>query len=67
MMTNEELAVLAQQGDREAAGTLWEKVKRLLYQMARRFYLRYGADCCAQRGHYGRLRARVFSGPHGRC
>lgn len=49
-MTNEELAVLAQQGDREAAGALWEQVKRLLYQLARRFYHRYGADCCAQRG-----------------
>lgn len=49
-MSNEELAVLAQQGDREAIGPLWEQVKRLLYQMARRFHLRYGADCCAQRG-----------------
>lgn len=43
-MSNEELA---QQSNREA---LWEQVKRLLYQLARRFYRRYGADCCARRG-----------------
>lgn len=49
-MSNEELAILAQQGDREATGALWEQVKQLLYQLARRFYMRYGADCCAQRG-----------------
>lgn len=49
-MSNEELAVLAQQGDREAAGKLWEQCRRLLVQLARRFYRRYGADDCAQRG-----------------
>ncbi len=49
-MTNEVLAVLAQQGDQEAITPLWEQVKRLLYQLARRFYNRYGADGCAHRG-----------------
>ena len=49
-MSNEELAILAQQGNREAIASLWEQVKRLLYQLARRFYRRYGADCCAKRG-----------------
>ena len=34
-MSNEELAILAQQGDREAIAGLWEQVKRLLYQLAR--------------------------------
>ena len=34
-MSNEELAVLAQQGNREAISALWEQVKRLLYQLAR--------------------------------
>lgn len=49
-MSNEELTVLAQQGDREAIVDLWEQVKRLLYQLSRRFYRRYGIECCAQRG-----------------
>lgn len=49
-MTNEELAVLAQQGDQEAAGKLWKQVERLLYQLARRFYAKYGADQCIRRG-----------------
>lgn len=49
-MSNEELAVLAQQGDRHALGQLWEQVKRLLYRMVNRFYARYGADQCARRG-----------------
>ena len=29
---------------------MWEQVKRLLYQLARRFYRRYGVECCAKRG-----------------
>lgn len=49
-MSNEELAVLAQQDNREAIEGLWEQVKRLLYQLARRFYRRYGLECCAQHG-----------------
>ena len=49
-MSNEELAVLAQQGDREAAGELWEQVKRLLYRLARRFYAKYGTDRCNRHG-----------------
>ena len=49
-MSNEELAVLAQQGDRHALGQLWEQVKRLLYRMVNRFYARYGADQCARHG-----------------
>ncbi len=49
-MSNGELAVLAQRGNREAIAALWEQVKRLLYQLARRFHRRYGVDCCAQRG-----------------
>lgn len=44
------MAVLAQQGNREAISALWEQVKRLLYQLARRFYKRYGVDCCTRRG-----------------
>lgn len=43
-MTNEELW---------AAGKLpelWEAVERLLYQMARRFYLRRGKEACARHG-----------------
>ena len=49
-MNNEDLAVLGQQGNKEAIAALWEQVKRLLYQLARRFYRRYGVECCAQRG-----------------
>lgn len=49
-MTNEELALEAQKGDRQAVGSLWEQVKGLLYQLARRFYARAGAACCASHG-----------------
>lgn len=49
-MTQEELAVNAQNGDLEALSLLWEEVKNLLFSMAWKFYLRQGKERCAQRG-----------------
>lgn len=49
-MDNEQLALAAKQGDGEALLALWEQVKRLLYQLARRFCQRCGADRCAHHG-----------------
>lgn len=37
-MTNEELAVLAQAGDRAAGAKLWECTRRLCFRLARRFF-----------------------------
>lgn len=49
-MDNEQLALAAKQGDGEALFALWEQVKRLLYQMARKFCRRCGPDKCARHG-----------------
>lgn len=49
-MDNEQLALAAKQGDGEALLALWEQVNRLLYQLARKFCLRCGADKCAHHG-----------------
>jgi RNA polymerase sigma factor (sigma-70 family) len=38
MRTNEELAVLVQQGDRQAAGELWEQVRRLVILITARYF-----------------------------
>lgn len=49
-MDNEQLALAAKQGDGKALLALWEQVNRLLYQLARKFCLRCGADKCAHHG-----------------
>lgn len=49
-MTNEELALYAQDGDVSALHTLWGQVERLATLLASRFFLRVGADAAAQRG-----------------
>lgn len=49
-MDNEQLALVAKQGDGEALLTLWGQVKRLLYQLARKFCQRCGSDKCASHG-----------------
>lgn len=47
-LSNEELATLAQSGDRCAAGQLWEQVKRLAFLFAFRFFhaQRPACACC---------------------
>lgn len=42
-MTNEELAVIAKAGDRDALAALWEQNKGLLALLFRRLYDRAGA------------------------
>lgn len=49
-MENERLALLSQQGNRQALGKLWEGLRPLLFSLAWRFYTRQGKDRCAQRG-----------------
>ncbi len=49
-MDKEELALLAQAGNREALAQLWEAVRLLLYQKAHSFYTHYGPDTCARHG-----------------
>lgn len=49
-MDNEQLAFAAKQGDGEALFALWEQVKRLLYQLARKFFQRCGPDKCSHHG-----------------
>lgn len=49
-MTNEELAVQAQQGDKLALEKLWLQVYKLLYLMCGRAYAHYGCDFCSRKG-----------------
>lgn len=49
-MTNEELAVAAQGGDKKALRTLWDNVRCLCFVIARRVWERHGADRCAAAG-----------------
>nr|DAH84223.1 MAG TPA: DNA directed RNA polymerase subunit [Caudoviricetes sp.] len=49
-MTNEELAVQAQQGDKLALEKLWLQVYKLLYLMCNRAYTHYGCDFCSRKG-----------------
>ena len=49
-MTNEELAVQAQQGDKLALEKLWLQVYKLLYFMCNRAYTHYGCDFCSRKG-----------------
>lgn len=49
-MTNEQLTLDIQNGNRAALPQLWEAVRPLLFSLAWRFYTRQGKDRCAQRG-----------------
>ena len=49
-MENERLALLSQQGDRQALGKLWEGVRPLLFSLAWKFHTCQGKERCAQRG-----------------
>lgn len=48
-MSNEELAVQAQQGDTTAIADLWERVYRLIFWLMTRLYWKY-TDVCASAG-----------------
>lgn len=48
-MTNEELALAYQQGNKAALSTLWEQTKRLIYKFCHAFYNR-NADRCTTHG-----------------
>lgn len=45
--TNEELAVMIQQGRTEAYAQLWEQVKRFMCHRARLYFSHYGEQCAA--------------------
>ena len=49
-MTNEQLALNVQNGNRAALSQLWEAVRPLLFSLAWKFYIRQGKERCAQRG-----------------
>lgn len=49
-MTNEQLALNIQNGNRTALTELWGAVRPLLLSMAWKFYTRQGKERCAQRG-----------------
>lgn len=49
-MTNEQLALSAQTGDRVALYDLWGAVRPLLFSLAWRFYQRQGKERCASHG-----------------
>ncbi|MCU7651393.1 sigma-70 family RNA polymerase sigma factor [Acutalibacter sp. LFL-21] len=49
-MTNEQLTLDIQNGNRAALTELWGAVRPLLFSLAWRFYTRQGKDRCAQRG-----------------
>lgn len=49
-MTNEQLTLDIQNGNRAALSQLWEAVRPLLFSLAWRFYTRQGKERCAQRG-----------------
>ena len=49
-MTNEQLTLDIQNGNRAALSQLWEAVRPLLLSMAWKFYTRQGKERCAQRG-----------------
>lgn len=44
-MTNEELAVLIQAGEKERTGQLWEQMERLIYWHCNRYFTLYGERC----------------------
>lgn len=48
-MTNQELTVQAQQGDKLALEKLWLQVYKLLYFMCNRAYIHYGCDFCSRK------------------
>ena len=49
-MTNEQLTLDIQNGNRAALSQLWEAVRPLLFSLAWKFYIRQGKERCAQRG-----------------
>lgn len=49
-MTNEQLTLDIQNGNRAALSQLWEAVRPLLFSLAWKFYTRQGKERCAQRG-----------------
>ena len=49
-MTNEQLALNVQNGNRAALTELWGAVRPLLFSLAWKFYTRQGKERCAQRG-----------------
>lgn len=49
-MTNEQLALDVQDGNRAALTELWGAVRPLLFSLAWKFYIRQGKERCAQRG-----------------
>lgn len=49
-MTNEELTIQAQQGDKLALEKLWLQVYKLLYFMCNRAYTHCGCDFCSRKG-----------------
>lgn len=49
-MTNEQLALNVQNGNRAALTELWGAVRPLLFSLAWRFYTRQGKERCSQRG-----------------
>lgn len=49
-MENERLALLSQQGNRQALGKLWEGLRPLLFSLAWRFYTRQGKERCSSHG-----------------
>ena len=49
-MTNEQLALNVQNGNRAALSQLWEAVRPLLLSMAWKFYTRQGKERCSSHG-----------------
>lgn len=49
-MTNEQLTLDIQNGNRAALSQLWEAVRPLLFSLAWKFYTRQGKERCSQRG-----------------
>ena len=49
-MENARLALLSQQGNRQALGKLWEGLRPLLFSLAWRFYTRQGKERCSSHG-----------------
>lgn len=49
-MTNEQLTLDIQNGNRAALTELWGAVRPLLFSLAWKFYIRQGKERCAQRG-----------------
>lgn len=49
-MENERLALLSQQGERQALGKLWEGLRPLLFSLAWKFYQKQGKERCSFHG-----------------